>query len=343
MRPTRRGLAVLALAAAAIALGQLFGARSLDAVAVPAIVVLTAGLVQVALATDPAVTRRPLSPGFAGETRTVTVEVDGGHGVVALSDAVPDGVVASGSTATVTPPATVTYDIRSDHRGAFVLGPTTVGVRDVFGLFERTAVAGDEHTYLAYPPVHEINATGPLDAWLGRQGGTDRQTVTELREYVPGDPPTDIHWRASARHPDSLLVADYGESADDGGVTVVAGADPGAVDEMAAATASIAVALDSANVALAVVTPDGTARERDAILSLLARTGPGRPDADADIRIDATQSDTVVVTADGRETTFDTLRTPVDDAGGGDSDTRPLAGEPTTHAEREGHAEVTRS
>ena len=341
MKPTRRGVTVLTLAAGAIGLGQLFGARSLDAIAVPAVVVLVASLVQVALTTDPTVERQPPSAAFVGETRTVTRSVDGSRSVVSLSDELPDGVTASDSTATVMPPATVTYEIQGDRRGAHVLGPTRVQIRDAFGLFERSAVVGTEQTYLVYPPVREIPATGPLTAWLSRQGETDRQTVAELREYAPGDPPRDIHWSASARRPDTLLVADYDTTTDSGGTTIVASAEPGAVDEMAGAAASIAVALDSAGVALTVVTPDGTAHERQAILSLLARTGPGHPDGDADIRIDAARSGSVVVTADGQKTTFDALRG-LENANNRDGNTRSTS-ESATGTEHEGLTEVNRS
>ncbi|MCU4718232.1 DUF58 domain-containing protein [Halobacteria archaeon HArc-curdl5-1] len=308
MKPTRRGVVVFALAVTGVVLARLFGPRSLDAVAVPAVVALAAGALQLALAADPSVRRRPLSPTFPGDDHTVSLDVEGGHGVVTLDDAVPEGAIASDPTATVLAPATVSYDVRHEHRGEYVFGPTTVRVHDVFGLFQRTTTAATERAHLVYPPVHDVRERDVLARWLDRGRSTDRQTVSKLREYVPGDSPRDIHWRASARWPDSLLVAEY-DADNDETATIAASAPAGAADPMAAATASIAVALLGAGVDVEVTVRDGTASDRMAILSLLARTDHGRPAVgDADITVEAHRSGTVTVTADGRETTFEAMR-----------------------------------
>lgn len=308
MKPTRRGVAVFALAAAGVVLARLFGPRSLDAVAIPAVVALGAGALQLALAADPSVRRRPHLPTFPGDDRTVSLDIEGGHGLVTLDDAVPEGAITFDPTATVLAPATATYDVRHEHRGEYVFGPTTVRVHDVFGLFQRTTTAATERAHLVYPPVHHVRERDVLARWLDRGRSSDRQTVSELREYVPGDPPRDIHWRASARQPDSLLVAEYDADSDER-ATIAAGAPAGAADPMATATASIAVALLEAGVDVEVVAPDGAASERTEILSLLARTGHGRPTvADADITVEAQRSGTVTVAADGRETTFEGMR-----------------------------------
>lgn len=308
MRPTRRGLAVLALAVVAVGLARLFGPRSLDAVAITAAVALGAGAVQIALTPDPSVRRRPLSAAVPGDKHTVVLDVEGDHGVVSLDDAVPASATASEPAATVVTPATVSYDVSYERRGEYVLGPTTVRIRDAFGLIQRTTPAATEHTQLVYPPVHDVGGDGALARWLSQGRAADRQSFSELREYVPGDPPRDIHWHASARQPDSLLVAEYDADVEQT-VTIAAGAEPDGADSMAAAAASVAVALLEAGVEVEVVAPDGTASGRTAILSLLARTGHGRPAvAAADITIEANRSGTTTVVADGRETTFEAMR-----------------------------------
>ncbi len=90
-------------------------------------------------------------------------------------------------------------------RGRYRLGPITLRAGDPFGLFERRHVAGKPATVVVYP------ATAPLPAFPlpggALLGGANRRLRTDqvtpnaagVREYVPGDAYSRIHWPSTAR------------------------------------------------------------------------------------------------------------------------------------------------
>ena len=99
----------------------------------------------------------------------------------------------------------VTYQVRSDVRGQFEIGPMTVRVSDPFGLVElgrafRTTV-----------PLTVTPRTVPLPhvplggAWTGSGDNRPRAFATgsaedvTVREYRRGDDLRRVHWRSSAR------------------------------------------------------------------------------------------------------------------------------------------------
>ncbi|MFC7027241.1 hypothetical protein ACFQH8_06465 [Halomicroarcula sp. GCM10025710] len=71
MRPTRRGVGVLVVALAAVAMGARYGQAGLNAVAGPLLVALLAAAVQVRLAGTPTVERDPPRRGFPDDRRQV--------------------------------------------------------------------------------------------------------------------------------------------------------------------------------------------------------------------------------------------------------------------------------
>nr|WP_202388183.1 DUF58 domain-containing protein [Nocardioides flavescens] len=105
----------------------------------------------------------------------------------------------------------VTYQIRSDVRGRFEIGPVTVRVKDPFGLVElgrafRTTVP------LTVTPRTVALASIPLGGvWTGSGDNRPRafavgsaEDVT-VREYRRGDDLRRVHWRSSA-HAGELMV-----------------------------------------------------------------------------------------------------------------------------------------
>ncbi|WP_121822883.1 DUF58 domain-containing protein [Halostella salina] len=322
---TRRGWAVVGLVAGCLAMATAYGARSLNAVMVPALVALAAAVVQVVRADRPSVRRKVPEGGFVGETRTVTVEVDGEHATaVGLTDRTDAGLGDRTVEREATVGGTVSYDVTLDARGEHRIGPASVTVTDVLGLARRTFDDRDTDTLLAYPPVYGL-ARGSLPFGAAATAG-GRERFDRLREYERGDARGDIHWKSSAKRPDGdLLVREFAGD-DPDAVRVVAETDGGdRADEMASAAASVALALLDRGVPVAVDAPDGTVDagdgpdHRTAVLSLLARTGPGTvsPERreDAEVVVTAGDGGTAVTLGD-RHTTFDAL----------------VAGSPTAHA-----------
>ncbi|WP_336136633.1 DUF58 domain-containing protein [Natronomonas amylolytica] len=312
VRPTRRGLAVFAVAVGAFLLGATGGARSLNAVVVPALVALAASAVQLYRADPPTVERSVPEPGFAGERRRVTATVDSGVPCTVHENADP-GLHAESLTATVGHGGRFTYDIGYRRRGEYTLGPADCVQTDSLGLFRRTVASAerDPATPLVYPDIYD------LDTDLARLVGTfvddDRSSFDRLREYVPDDSMRDIHWRASAKRPDDdFLVAEYGSRGATDEVTVVgeAATDRDSADAMAATVASVAAHFHDFGVTVAVRVPGGDRiappGSVEGLLELLATTGGGRVETDGQPEVHVVaENGTARVTLDDRDVAFE--------------------------------------
>ncbi|MFH1086312.1 MAG: DUF58 domain-containing protein, partial [Chloroflexota bacterium] len=91
------------------------------------------------------------------------------------------------------------------RRGVYSLGPIRITTGDPFGLFEVSVDHPHRETIVVYPPVAALPR---LLEPHGRVRGTARANVRSLdfttnassvREYVPGDALSRIHWRTTAR------------------------------------------------------------------------------------------------------------------------------------------------
>lgn len=100
---------------------------------------------------------------------------------------------------------TVEYQVRSDVRGQFEIGPMTVRVTDAFGMvelgraFQTTAQLTVTPRVVPLPPI-------PLEgAWTGSGDNRPRSFASgsaedvTVREYRIGDDLRRVHWRSSAR------------------------------------------------------------------------------------------------------------------------------------------------
>jgi uncharacterized protein (DUF58 family) len=310
MRPTRRGVAVALVGAAAVGMAWVAGARALNAVAAPALVALVAAALQVGLAETPTVERTPPSAGVPGDVRPVELEVDG-SGVAHVVDETTPGVTTTAAEDRTTLPGTVRYEVEYRTRGEWTLGPPTVAVTDVLGLFVSTTASDATTALVVYPTIYDLRGHA-VATDLQQFGRTSaREAFDTIREYTPGDPLRDVHWASSARRSgDDLVVQEFVAERSDEDVHVVASAVPGAADQMAAGAASVALVALDAGLSVSLTCPDGSVptgsgdRHRADLLELLARTGPGqvsdRATEDADVTVTASES-AVRATVNGRE------------------------------------------
>lgn len=310
MRPTVRGVAVALVAVIAIGMAATSGARALNAVAAPAIVALVAGAGQLVLGETPTVERTDPDPGFPGETRTVEIAVEGSS-LARIDDDVPAGVTTADHERRVSLPATVAYDVDLAERGAWRVGPPTVTLTDVLGLFVRRTRPDATATLVVYPPVRPLQQDGAIAALFDRSRVAERQTFDTIREYAPGDPLRNVHWKSSAKRDAADLVVKQfvGERADSD-FHLTASAESGYSNAMASAAASVADAALSAGLSVGLTCPAGELaadrgeRHRHRLLELLARTGDGDPGDSATERADATVhagATGVTATFEGRE------------------------------------------
>jgi uncharacterized protein (DUF58 family) len=323
---TRRGRTVVVVAVAALLFALLFGARSLNAVIVPAVVALAAGYVQVSTTPDVIVERTPPADAHVSETRTAELELVRRNGAE-IARPFPSDVterLAAGLTPiptedggtvleradgdveltfeTAVGTGTLSYDVRYESRGRHKLGPATVTTTDAFGLFAtKTELTGTEST-LVYPRVRRLGRVGRRS--LGRLqefGRSDqRGEFAELREYVPGDPLRDINWKTTAKR-EELIVTEFAAETEAETVSVAAGANADGADTMAEATASVVSSLVASGVPVELSLPRGDLRvgpeyggER-AMLRTLATVAAGPiPDDDADVVIKGRAADASV-------------------------------------------------
>ncbi|AQL43168.1 hypothetical protein BV210_10765 [Halorientalis sp. IM1011] len=283
MRPTWRTVGVVGVAVGSILMASASGARALNALAAPALIALLVSVLQVYRAGRPEIDREDPAPGHPGESRTVALTVDGGA-LARVTDAVPPGVAAEGNDRRVTLPATVEYEIELGARGAWDLGPPRVVVTDVLGLFVRSFEPEGSATALVYPPLVDLREDDAVARLLGQETATDRQAFDTIREYAPGDPLRDVHWKSSAKHSgDDLVVKQFVSEQRESTLSIAAGATTGHDDAMASAAASLAVLALDRGLSVGVACPAGEVSpgrgraQRRRVLELLARTGSGQP------------------------------------------------------------------
>jgi len=335
MRPTLRGAAVAAVVVTGIAMSVAFGARSLNAVVVPALVALGAGAFQLSRATPPEVSRTRPDPGFPGDTQPAHLLVEASI-PCRVTDGTDDGgaLVLRGADGEVPGDGTlaaIEYEVDYRRRGEHALGPAVASGTDVLGLFRREFEYDARTPVLVYPTVHRLGTRGGLADIAERVVTPERSAFDHLREYDPGDPLRDVDWKSSAKRPgEDLVVAEY-DAIDEGTVEVVAetehadGSEGGdrAADAMAEATASVVTFLLRAGAPVALSAPgervpEGTGPpQQESALELLARVRGGRVSSEArhaaDVHVVGTP-DGATVTIDGRTVSFESLRSESSDA-----------------------------
>ena len=202
------GLAAFGLLAA-VALGR----PELAVLAAPFALVAAVGL---PLAREPSIrSRSSVSVERTVEGGTVSVDLDlraeaaVQHAEVALvlprgavvEDGVNPALIRIGSAETVE----LSWRIRLEHWGAFMLGEAALRSRDPLGLFVHEQLVGRPQPVKVYPVGDRLRsllrplATQPTAGnQVARQRGEGIE-FADLRPFVPGDRPRRINWRATAR------------------------------------------------------------------------------------------------------------------------------------------------
>ncbi len=96
------------------------------------------------------------------------------------------------------------YRIPTERRGVLTIGPLTAYRQDVLGLARSTTVVAGVEEVLVSPRAHLLDMPLLGQGVLGRHLLALAQRLGpgdfhSLRDYVDGDEPRTIHWRASAR------------------------------------------------------------------------------------------------------------------------------------------------
>jgi len=315
MRPTTRGWGALAVVVAAVVLAWSFGERSLNAVAAPTLAALAVAVVSVYRADPPAVDFEEPRAGFPGEERTLSFRVEG-DGLARVRHAFPDGLTDRAIDATASLPRSFEQPVTLAARGVYELGPPEVSQRDPLGLVERRVAADASTRLVVYPQVYAL-ADPTLGGILADPMTAERQEFDRLREYVPGDPLRNVHWKSSAKQ-DDFLVMEFSPTQRSETLRVAAAAESGGADRMAGAAATLADAALEAELTVELWAPDGHLppgsgeAHRENAMRLLARTGHGDVDeaarAGADIVVTG-ESDAVNVRLPEDRRSFDSLVT----------------------------------
>jgi uncharacterized protein (DUF58 family) len=100
----------------------------------------------------------------------------------------------------------LSYEIRSDTRGKFTIGPLRVRVADAFGLVEISRSFSTTSTLVVTPKIIPLPRAAEQSSWLG-EGDGGMRTISAIgeddvapRAYQDGDGLRRVHWRSTARY-----------------------------------------------------------------------------------------------------------------------------------------------
>src|SRR5271155_5003240 len=105
----------------------------------------------------------------------------------------------------------LSYQIRSDTRGKFTIGPLRVRVADAFGLVEITRSFNTTSTLVVTPKIYPLPRASASSSWLG-EGDGGMRTISMIGEddaaprvYQDGDGLRRVHWRSTARYGELMV------------------------------------------------------------------------------------------------------------------------------------------
>ena len=105
----------------------------------------------------------------------------------------------------------LSYQIRSDTRGKFTIGPLRVRVADAFGLVEISRSFRTTSTLVVTPKIYPLPRAAAPSSWLGEGDGGMRtisatgEDDVATRPYRDGDGLRRVHWRSTARYGELMV------------------------------------------------------------------------------------------------------------------------------------------
>ncbi len=285
-RITTRGKLILVVAGIGFALGWGFGGRNLNVIVVPAVALVAVTWLYVMRFEEPTVVRHAPTHGHQGETKRLDLYVESDIGYPAtVIDRVSDGLAGGRAHTIVTDGRWIREDLTFETRGSQTIGPTKITASDPLGIWERIFTYPKTQTVMVYPRIRPLEGDGTLlREFIGVTDERDR--FDTVRDYQPGDPLRDINWKASAKRPGNLVVTEYAGEGAVTRVTIVAESVGPATDTVAEATASVAIYLLEAGLAVGLRTAQGHVEpgygdaHRQEMLELLALLEQGQVRAD---------------------------------------------------------------
>lgn len=210
--PTRQGWTILAGSAIALVVGRVFGILELFVIGAALTVAVGVAVLIVRLRAPRLDVHRWIHPSVltVGDTGRVDLSIENEAGLrsprVRLSEPVGRQNSAQLSIDPLLPGEEVHagYAVPATRRGTMTVGPTTVTWRDLLGLASDARVVAAAADVTVAPRTFDLPMPSLGHGVLGRHllALAQRTGVGEfhsLRDYVAGDEPRTIHWRASAR------------------------------------------------------------------------------------------------------------------------------------------------
>lgn len=210
--PTRQGWTVAVGAVAALVIGRVFGILELFILGAGMAIAVVAAVLTVRLRRPKLAIGRWVHPSVltVGDTGRVDLLIEnratGRSPRADLTEPVGATNTAHMTVGSLGPRDQVTagYRVPASRRGVLLVGPTTLQRRDLLGLaVDERIVAGAAEITVA-PQTFELPMPALGSGILGRHLLALSQRIGpgefhSLRDYVAGDEPRSIHWKASAR------------------------------------------------------------------------------------------------------------------------------------------------
>ena len=300
---TVRGTSFLAAGLVAILAGMFLGSSPLISVGalllcLPVFSVITARRARYQLRCERTIVPPRVAP---GQPATITLRLQNvsriASGLLLAEDTVPFSLgarpryvlnaIERGGT------REVSYQLRSDLRGKFTVGPVRIRIADVFGLVELAADFAATSTLTVTPKVVPLISSPTTGSWSSDGEGRTRMTAAAgdddviPRPYRAGDELRRVHWRSTARYGE-LMVRREEQRWQDRAVLILdtradahAGTGPSSSFEFAvSAAASVGVHLARAGLGGQLLTDGGpvagSAMFEDVLLDALSVVRPSR-------------------------------------------------------------------